>query len=581
MAEVVARLRQYLGLLVSSAGWRKLSVALVVVLLAGMTDGIGLALLIPLLEMLDRQAPKNPLAVRVAHAMAVVDLPMTFLSLLGVFLLLVFLRSLLVRRREVMLAEIRQTFVSDLRIRLYQAIADASWSSLSGSRFSDLDAALLEEVDRVGQGTHFALHLPARAITLVVYLVMAFVLAPVFFLLAVLLGGGLVLAMRGRLHHSLRLGGTLAQASRKLHGDVREFLATVKVMKAHAAEDPHIKTFSSRVASISEQVLAFSRTQASGRAAQDIVGATALALFLWGGVELAHLPLPELLPMTLIFYRLLPLSQEFQQAGQQILFMLPSFVLVTNTYAQCEAAAEPAMDDAGAVLRLGHELRFDDVWFSYPGDVPSFILRGVNLVLPAGSLTVLSGPSGSGKSTALDLMLGLLEPVRGAIAVDGVSLSARSRRMWRRSIAYVPQDPVLFHDTIRANLVWSYPCASDSEIRDALRLAAAEFVFSLPDGLDTVVGERGLRLSGGERQRLALARALLRSPQLLLMDEPTSALDAQSEQLVAETIRGLKGKVTVVVVTHRPASFPGAVQLLSLANGTLISLHSSAVVFQT
>ena len=581
MAEVVARLRQYLGLLVSSAGWRKLSVALVVVLLAGMTDGIGLALLIPLLEMLDRQAPKNPLAVRVAHAMAVVDLPMTFLSLLGVFLLLVFLRSLLVRRREVMLAEIRQTFVSDLRIRLYQAIADASWSSLSGSRFSDLDAALLEEVDRVGQGTHFALHLPARAITLVVYLVMAFVLAPVFFLLAVLLGGGLVLAMRGRLHHSLRLGGTLAQASRKLHGDVREFLATVKVMKAHAAEDPHIKTFSSRVASISEQVLAFSRTQASGRAAQDIVGATALALFLWGGVELAHLPLPELLPMTLIFYRLLPLSQEFQQAGQQILFMLPSFVLVTNTYAQCEAAAEPAMDDAGAVMRLGHELRFDDVWFSYPGDVPSFILRGVNLVLPAGSLTVLSGPSGSGKSTALDLMLGLLEPVRGAIAVDGVSLSARSRRMWRRSIAYVPQDPVLFHDTIRANLVWSYPCASDSEIRDALRLAAAEFVFSLPDGLDTVVGERGLRLSGGERQRLALARALLRSPQLLLMDEPTSALDAQSEQLVAETIRGLKGKVTVVVVTHRPASFPGAVQLLSLANGTLISLHSSAVVFQT
>ena len=581
MAEVVARLRQYLGLLVSSAGWRKLSVALVVVLLAGMTDGIGLALLIPLLEMLDRQAPKNPLAVRIAHAMAVVDLPMTFLSLLGVFLLLVFLRSLLVRRREVMLAEIRQTFVSDLRIRLYQAIADASWSSLSGSRFSDLDAALLEEVDRVGQGTHFALHLPARAITLVVYLVMAFVLAPVFFLLAVLLGGGLVLAMRGRLHHSLRLGGTLAQASRKLHGDVREFLATVKVMKAHAAEDPHIKTFSSRVASISEQVLAFSRTQASGRAAQDIVGATALALFLWGGVELAHLPLPELLPMTLIFYRLLPLSQEFQQAGQQILFMLPSFVLVTNTYAQCEAAAEPAMDDAGAVLRLGHELRFDDVWFSYPGDVPSFILRGVNLVLPAGSLTVLSGPSGSGKSTALDLMLGLLEPVRGAIAVDGVSLSARSRRMWRRSIAYVPQDPVLFHDTIRANLVWSYPCASDSEIRDALRLAAAEFVFSLPDGLDTVVGERGLRLSGGERQRLALARALLRSPQLLLMDEPTSALDAQSEQLVAETIRGLKGKVTVVVVTHRPASFPGAVQLLSLVNGTLISLHSSAVVFQT
>ena len=581
MAEVVARLRQYLGLLVSSAGWRKLSVALVVVLLAGMTDGIGLALLIPLLEMLDRQAPNNPLAVKIAHAMAVVDLPMTFLSLLGVFLLLVFLRSLLVRRREVMLAEIRQTFVSDLRIRLYQAIADASWSSLSGSRFSDLDAALLEEVDRVGQGTHFALHLPARAITLVVYLVMAFVLAPVFFLLAVLLGGGLVLAMRGRLHHSLRLGGTLAQASRKLHGDVREFLATVKVMKAHAAEDPHIKTFSSRVASISEQVLAFSRTQASGRAAQDIVGATALALFLWGGVELAHLPLPELLPMTLIFYRLLPLSQEFQQAGQQILFMLPSFVLVTNTYAQCEAAAEPAMDDAGAVLRLGHELRFDDVWFSYPGDVPSFILRGVNLVLPAGSLTVLSGPSGSGKSTALDLMLGLLEPVRGAIAVDGVSLSARSRRMWRRSIAYVPQDPVLFHDTIRANLVWSYPCASDSEIRDALRLAAAEFVFSLPDGLDTVVGERGLRLSGGERQRLALARALLRSPQLLLMDEPTSALDAQSEQLVAETIRGLKGKVTVVVVTHRPASFPGAVQLLSLVDGTLISLHSSAVVFQT
>ena len=567
-SEAVVSLRQFLRLLLSSAGWGRLAGALAVVLVAGMTDGIGLALLVPLLESLDPQAPRSALTSTIARAMELVGLPMTLTSLLMVFLFLVGLRSLLLRAQDILLAQTRQMFVSVLRVRLYRAIAQASWGYIATRRFSDLNAALLGEVDRIGQGTFFALRLPARTLSLLVYLFVAFALAPTFFLLAVALGGLLVVVMRRGLRDSLHLGSSLAQGSRKLHGDVAEFLATVKVAKAHGVEGHHVRDFSRRVSDIARQMLSFSRTQADARLLQDVIGAGAIVAFLWTGLNVGHLPLPQLLPLALIFYRLLPLAKELQQAAQQLLFMLPSFVLVTDTCLQCEAEAESMVARSAVPVTFHRNILIDDVWFSFNGDREPYILRGAYLSLPAGSLTVLSGPSGSGKSTSLDLLTGLLRPVRGEILVDGVPLSALPLQAWRHAIAYVPQDPALFHGTVRANLLWGLEDADDEKVHLALMLAAAEFVYALPAGLDTLVGERGLLLSGGERQRLALARALLRSPKLLLMDEPTSALDAPTERLVVDAICGLRGRLTVVVVTHRPAAFAACDQSVMLAEGT-------------
>lgn len=198
-------------------------------------------------------------------------------------------------------------------------------------------------------------------------------------------------------------------------------------------------------------------------------------------------------------------------------------------------------------------------------------MSGVSLDFRAGEITAIAGPSGAGKSTLADVLLGLLEPAAGAVLVDGLAVDDANRRRWRRSCGYVPQDPYLFHDTIRANLVWARPGAGDAALWRALELAAAaDFVAGLPQGLDTVVGDRGSGLSGGERQRIALARALVGEPTLLVLDEATSQLDADNERLIVASLRSLRGRVTVVAVAHREAVLAAADRVVSLDAGRVV-----------
>ena len=200
---------------------------------------------------------------------------------------------------------------------------------------------------------------------------------------------------------------------------------------------------------------------------------------------------------------------------------------------------------------------------------PQAALTRVSLDIRVGELKVISGPSGAGKSTLADILLGLLEPASGAVLVDGVPLSDSNRRRWRRSCAYVPQDPYLFQDTIRANVAWMQPGATDEDIWRALRLAAADFVTALPRGLDTPVGDRGGNVSGGERQRIALARALVAEPTLLVLDEATSQLDAQTEQRIVHTLRSLRSRMTIVVMTHSEAWMNAADRTVLLDAGRM------------
>jgi ATP-binding cassette subfamily C protein len=176
------------------------------------------------------------------------------------------------------------------------------------------------------------------------------------------------------------------------------------------------------------------------------------------------------------------------------------------------------------------------------------------------------GPSGAGKTTLVDLMIGLLATETGRITVDGTVL-ADNAEAWRATIGYVSQEPFLFHDTLRANVVWGRPGASDAEIQRALELAFADFVNDLPDGLETVLGDRGVRLSGGQRQRIALARALLRKPSLLIMDEATNSIDVANERRILAAINGLHGAMTIVIITHRLADLPCVDTVLTLDGG--------------
>jgi ATP-binding cassette, subfamily B, bacterial MsbA len=217
---------------------------------------------------------------------------------------------------------------------------------------------------------------------------------------------------------------------------------------------------------------------------------------------------------------------------------------------------------------LAGEIRFEDVSFGYRPGEP--VLQGIDLAVPAGHVVALVGPSGAGKSTLVDLLGRFYDVTGGRITVDGTDIREVTVRSLRDLLGIVSQETVLFHDTIRANIAYGRPGATDQEVEGAARAANAhEFIAVLPDGYDTVVGERGTRLSGGQRQRIAIARALLRDPPILVLDEATSALDTESERLVQGAIERLLQGRTVFVIAHRLSTIQRADRIVVLEGGRI------------
>jgi ATP-binding cassette, subfamily B, bacterial PglK len=229
--------------------------------------------------------------------------------------------------------------------------------------------------------------------------------------------------------------------------------------------------------------------------------------------------------------------------------------------------------------RLEREVRLEDVSFRYPTR-DELVLQRVSFEIGTGESFGIVGPTGSGKSTLLDVLLGILEPDSGAVFVDGTPLDEQ-RPGWQRSIGYVPQDVYLVDDTLRANvgLGWYGDEVDEERVREAVQLAELDDVVArLPNGLDTRVGERGVRLSGGQRQRVGLARALYTRPSVLVLDEATSNLDQVTERQIVDTLTALQGGVTMIVVTHRVATVRNCDRVLYLEDGTVRALGTFAEV---
>jgi len=542
---------------------------------ASLTEGIGLALLAPLIGILGPPAPRGSINRTLADALAALGLPLSLPILIAIFVALVAGRSVIVRGRDVALAALHLDFVETLRTRLFNAIANARWSVIAKERRPILLKSLTGDIESVGQGIHFLLQFPALALTAAVQIAMALFIAPGI-TLVVLLCGCAVLALVWSRRLAWHLAGRAWAASLRHTFDLTsEFLAGLKLAKSRNAEAHHRIAFEKAVSLQRAQVLAYARRTADARMLLQIGSAAALGVFVYLAAGFAGLALPELLVLIVIFARLMPMLGVLQNAVHAVRQSLPILDDILALMARCEASAETVLSGRIESVTLRKELRFRGATFDYDEQGQRPALNGLDLIVPVGSVVAIVGLSGAGKSTLADMAAGLIVPEAGVVSVDGRPLQGPLLLAWRRSVAYVLQDSFLFNDSVRANLLWARPDADEQDLRRVLSLTGADAtIASMPDGLDSVVGDRGSRLSGGERQRLALACALLRRPTLLILDEATNALDQESERTMWELIERLRGSTTIIVIAHRIWTIRDADSIGVLEDGRIVQSGS-------
>jgi len=544
--------RTYTVTLLRVMSW-KVALALVLMVCMTLTQGAQLLLLVPLMQVVGLNVGQGSVGwinEFVSSGFAIFGLRPTLVTVLVAFALISSLLALLKWWQTIYNFKLQQDFAACMRRRLYRAIANTDWLTFSRIRSSDLTHALTTEADRVGGATHLLLGLVTNIIMLVVYVVVALQLSWKMTILVFAAGLVLLVLLRKKAQTARLAGKDITFATNGLYSAAIEHLGGMKTVKSYGAEERNARLFSGLANRVAQMYLQATRNQAETTFLFTVGSVVILSVILYVSFDILETPVAGFLLLIFLFNRIIPLFSTVQGYYQQYLNVLPAFENVMEIQTRCEAAAEPRAEQ-GEDVQLRDGIRFEGVSFSYGGEGAAEAIRDLDLTIEAGETTAIVGPSGAGKSTIADLVIGLIVPNRGRMLVDGEPLSAERLRTWRGQIGYVAQDTFLFNDTVRANLLWARPDAGDEEIRHALELAAGEFISSLPQGLETVLGDRGVRLSGGERQRIALARALLREPSLLILDEATSALDSENEKRIQRAIEGLQGRMTILVITHR------------------------------
>ncbi len=578
-------MKSYLRELIDYSGSRAAG-SLALFILVGLTQGVGLVMIIPLLQTLGitgggESSAGGGITRFVSGAFAALGLPLNLYTLLAAYILIVSILSIVKRYQAVFNMELQQGFVLHLRSRLYAALTYAQWLFTVQRKSSDIAHGITSDIQRVGMGTHQFLQF-LSSISLVVFHIAAALLLSVPLTAATLVFGGfMILLMKPLNQKAYDTGHSLRSSRKELLGSVTEHLGGMKTAKSFGAEQRHIEKFAAVNRGIKNQIARFTRLRATTRMFYEIGAVVALSIYFIAAIKIIPVPAPKLLVLVFIFTRLLPRFSTLTQNYQAIKNMLPAFSGARELYQQADAAREFPAGAERAPFEIRDGISFRGVSFRYSsrsetgqsesGQSQTDALREVTIAIPARRITAVVGASGAGKSTLADVLLGLLKPSGGKIIVDGREIVGDHIHAWRHSIGYVPQETFLFNDTLRTNLLWANPSAGEDQLWEAVRMASAEdFVKQLPEGLDTVTGDRGIRLSGGERQRIALARALLRKPRLLVLDEATSALDSENEIRIHQAIDSLQGQLTIVIIAHRLSTIRSADQIIVLDQGRVI-----------
>ncbi len=543
------------------------SLALIALLFAGLLDGLGLSTLLSMLSLATESEGDPSLPEQIAlDVVGLLGVEPTPLALLLLATALISTKAILVLLANRQVGYTVAHVATDLRLALLRAVMASRWRYYLSQPVGRLSNSVATEAQRASEGFRDGAMMAAMLINGVIYFAIALMISWQASVAAMLAGGVMLLGLHGLVRAAGAAGRSQTKLQKSLLSVMTDQLGAVKPLKAMAREE-HLDGLLARQ---TEQLKVALRREVFNKEALSALQEPLLAILVGIGffIFVVHLeiPLAAVVVMLFLLARVVNLLGKAQRAYQRMVVSESAYWSMREAIEAALAERETNPGIRSPTLETG--IRLDGVSFSHDG--VETLLKDQSMTVPARSLTVVLGPSGSGKTTLLDLVAALLQPQAGQILIDEVPLAEIDHRQWRRLIGYVPQEPLLVNDTVLKNLTLGEPGLDEGDVERALRSADAwDFVAALPEGVHTLIGERGGRLSGGQRQRLALARALVHTPKLLILDEATSNLDPVAEKAVLATIEHLKGEHTLLAVTHGDGLLGIADQVYRMTHGRL------------
>ena len=578
IAKIVRRLQGYREIfsLARRYGYshvRLLSLFVFLAVFGTLTESFGVFLLVPLLQTMGKTNvfANVPLLGRMSVIFDALPVDERLLWAGGLMLIVVLLRGALQFAQEFVGYAIPHRIDFYLRFRAYSAFVRTSMKFVDTVGAAEISNLAVNQPARIGIALRFFATLAANIAVLISCILILSIVSPLLFVVASIYVAIATLVFRalttrlvhsvghevsranlqfGQIFYETLYGGRLIRLAGASHDVQRDLKASLKRLerardKTVAVENmtvPFFSTIGGILICVIVMLVGFLNTETAGQA----VGV--LVIF-----------------FILLFRILAPLSI-INISRNNIIIHLDAFREFDAFLAKAEQAREP--DGHIRMLAFSNEIRFEDVSFSYNSD-RAIVLDRVSFAVPKGHMVAIVGPSGAGKSTIINLITRLYRPNSGRVSVDGQDLNDLEVDSWWRRLGVVTQDIIVIDDTIRANICFGLQTeVSKDQMRSAARLAAIdEWIESLPDGYDTVLGDRGSRLSGGQRQRIALVRAFLRDPDIMILDEATSALDTLTEQTIQKQLWALARRKTMIVIAHRLSTVRRADTIILIENG--------------
>lgn len=544
-----------------------------------LTGGISIVMLVPMLGLMNISDGATATLQMLAPFLQQFSYGTRAVILIGCYFLLVAFKAALG-----MLLTIRENrFLEDysyaLREQLYSTVAGARWEQLAASNQAETINLFTAQCSQVSYGVSELIHLISSVFSAAVSLGIALWLSVPMTVFVILCGAAYAFVFRKLMKASKAYGDEMIRIHRSMYQELFNQLRGMKEVRTYGVQKEHAELFGGISRSLHDSQLQYVQKRAVPSMLYSITAAGMIGIIFLVSVLGFHMDTARLIVLVYVFMRLWPVFSGFFGRLNSIMTAVPAHEKLTAAFRSLKA--ENAADTGDASLPFEKSVEFRHVSFAYQGSDDT-VLKDVSFSLPKGSITALVGRSGAGKSTIADLLLGFLSPTGGEILIDGVPLTQENLPAWRHALGYIPQEPLILNASVRENLTRFHPHATEDEMVEALKKAQAWPVIEhLPDGLDTNLGDEGVRLSGGERQRIVLARVLLGHPRLIVMDEATSAMDYESEIAVRKAFSSLDGQITILMIAHRLATVRTAKYALVLDEGRITEDGRLADLMQT